>query len=100
MNQKKRNRNRLAAAKCRRKAKRGIDELQQKERDLLRENKMLAAQADALRVEVLQLKTEIFRHKTCDNECISHYIQRNPTQPGMGLCADDTFDSNPSHTTF
>ncbi|KAI1360996.1 hypothetical protein F5Y08DRAFT_315959 [Xylaria arbuscula] len=76
--QKKRNRNRLAAAKCRRKAKRGVDELQEKERDLLRENKMLTAQADALRVEVLQLKTEIFRHGKCDNKCISNYIEKHP----------------------
>ncbi|KAI1418771.1 hypothetical protein F5Y12DRAFT_789603 [Xylaria sp. FL1777] len=88
--QKKRNRNRLAAAKCRRKAKRGVDELQQRERDLLRENKMLNAQACLLREEVLQLKTEILRHNKCDNDYISQYIQRSARQVGIVPAEDST----------
>ncbi|KAI0512805.1 hypothetical protein F5B22DRAFT_294119 [Xylaria bambusicola] len=99
-NQKKRNRNRLAAAKCRRKAKRGVDELQQRERDLLRENKMLSAQACALREEVLQLKTEILRHKKCDNDFISQYIRRSSTQSGVGPSENSTCNSTPSCTEF
>ncbi|RWA05730.1 hypothetical protein EKO27_g9381 [Xylaria grammica] len=92
--QKKRNRNRLAAAKCRKKAKRGVDELQQRERDLLRDNKMLNAQACLLREEVLHLKTEILRHNKCDNDYIRQYIQKidgqgcqqktEPTMPRTG----------------
>ncbi|KAI0976455.1 hypothetical protein F4678DRAFT_417127 [Xylaria arbuscula] len=81
--QQKRNRNRLAAAKCRKKAKRGVDELQQRERDLLRENKMLTAQACILREEVLQLKTEILRHNKCDNDFISQYIRKTAKQVGV-----------------
>ncbi|KAI0468297.1 hypothetical protein F4859DRAFT_210903 [Xylaria cf. heliscus] len=80
--QKKRNRNRLAAAKCRKKAKRGVDDLQQRERDLLRENKMLNAEAGLLRDEVLRLKSEILRHSNCDNDYIHHYIQRAAKQVG------------------
>ncbi|KAI0435590.1 hypothetical protein F4803DRAFT_305725 [Xylaria telfairii] len=80
--QRKRNRNRLAAAKCRRKAKRGVDDLQQRERDLLRENKMLSAEAGLLRDEVLRLKSEILRHGNCDNDYIHHYIQRAARQVG------------------
>ncbi|KAF2972121.1 hypothetical protein GQX73_g1421 [Xylaria multiplex] len=88
--QKKRIRNRLAAAKCRRKAKRGVDELQQKERDLLRENKMLSAQAGLLREEVLLLKTEILRHNECDNDYIRQYIRRSAAQVGKALSGDRT----------
>ncbi|KAI0554358.1 hypothetical protein F4679DRAFT_354576 [Xylaria curta] len=80
--QKKRNRNRLAAAKCRKKAKRGVDDLQQKERDLLRENKMLNAEAGFLREEVLQLKSEILRHSNCDSDYIHHYIQKAAKEIG------------------
>ncbi|TRX91295.1 hypothetical protein FHL15_007900 [Xylaria flabelliformis] len=80
--QKKRNRNRLAAAKCRKKAKRGVDDLQQRERDLLRENKMLNAEAGLLREEVLQLKSEILRHSNCDSEYIHHYIQKAAKEIG------------------
>lgn len=72
---KKRTRNRLAAARCRKKAKRGVDELQQRERDLLRENKMLGAEAYHLREELLLLKCEILRHSACGNDYIHHYIQ-------------------------
>ncbi|KAI8945960.1 hypothetical protein F4801DRAFT_566334 [Xylaria longipes] len=80
--QKKRSRNRLAAAKCRKKAKRGVDDLQQRERDLLRENKLLSAEAGLLREEVLRLKSEILRHGNCDNDNIHHYIQRAANQIG------------------
>ncbi|KAI1747899.1 hypothetical protein F4782DRAFT_551441 [Xylaria castorea] len=85
---KKRNRNRLAAAKCRKKAKRGVDDLQQRERDLLRENKMLNAEAGFLREEVLQLKSEILRHSNCDNDYIHHYIQKAAQQ--IGAQAEDS----------
>ncbi|KAI1739888.1 hypothetical protein F4680DRAFT_420455 [Xylaria scruposa] len=85
--QKKRNRNRLAAAKCRKKAKRGVDDLQQKERDLLRENKMLNAEAGLLREEVLQLKSEILRHSHCDSDYIHHYIQKAAKE--IGAQAED-----------
>ncbi|KAI1121971.1 hypothetical protein F5Y10DRAFT_255153 [Nemania abortiva] len=87
----KRHRNRLAAAKCRRKAKRGVDELQQRERDLLRENKMLSAEAGFLREEVLQLKREILRHSGCNNDCIRQYIQRAAEQVGRAQSDNSTF---------
>ncbi|KAI0541837.1 hypothetical protein GGR58DRAFT_455148 [Xylaria digitata] len=94
--QKKRIRNRLAAAKCRKKARRGVDELQQKERDLLRENKMLSAQACFLREEVLLLKLEILRHSKCDNDYIRQYIQRTAGQVGKALSGDSTLNDIPT----
>ncbi|KAJ8131726.1 hypothetical protein O1611_g1899 [Lasiodiplodia mahajangana] len=86
----KRHRNRLAAARCRKKAKRGVDELQQRERDLLRENKMLSAEAGLLREEILQLKYEILRHSECDNDCIRQYIQRAAEQVGRAESDNST----------
>ncbi|KAI0965723.1 hypothetical protein F4678DRAFT_316620 [Xylaria arbuscula] len=77
--QQKRDRNRLAAVKCREKAKRGVNKLQQRGRDLLMENRMLSVQTCLLREEVLQLKTEILRHDKCDNELISQYIRELPS---------------------
>lgn len=69
-------RNKLAAAKCRERVKRGVDALQRRERDLLRENKKLSSQACSLREEVYQLKCEVLRHSDCNNDCIHRYIQK------------------------
>ncbi|GAW25962.1 hypothetical protein SAMD00023353_1700420 [Rosellinia necatrix] len=74
--------NKLAAARCRRKAKHGEDELQRRERDLLRENRILNVHASLLREEVLQLKHEILRHSQCDTGHIHRYIQRTAEQLG------------------
>ncbi|KAI3320439.1 hypothetical protein HD806DRAFT_538275 [Xylariaceae sp. AK1471] len=88
--QKKRKRNRVAAAKCRKKAKRGLDELQQRERDLLSENRLLSVQACVLRDEVIELRNEILRHSKCDNNYIQQYIQRAAEQVGGAPSKDST----------
>lgn len=87
---KKRTRNRLAAARCRKKAKRGVDELQQKERDLLRENKMLGAEAYLLQEELLSLKCEILRHSACGNNYIRHYIQSAVEEEHVEVQSEDS----------
>ncbi|KAI1201219.1 hypothetical protein F5X97DRAFT_320586 [Nemania serpens] len=87
---KKRTRNRLAAARCRKKAKRGVDELQQRERDLLRENKMLGAEAYLLREELLLLKCEVLRHSACDNDYIRHYIQSAAEEEHVEVQSEDS----------
>jgi hypothetical protein len=92
--QKRRKRNRVAAAKCREKAKKGMDELQQRERDLLQQNKMLNMQLCSLRNEVIELKSEILRHSKCDNECIQQYIQKAAGKIG-GRPSRDTSCGSP-----
>ncbi|KAH8676289.1 hypothetical protein BX600DRAFT_508454 [Xylariales sp. PMI_506] len=69
-----REKNRLAASKCREKSKKYIDELQERERELAAQQQSLAACAAGLREEVLALKHEIFRHGDCDCEFIQKYL--------------------------
>ncbi|RYP47996.1 hypothetical protein DL768_006043 [Monosporascus sp. mg162] len=59
---------RRAAAKCRQKAKRSVSELQNRERELLQQNRYLTAHAGSLREEVINLKNEILRHSHCDSD--------------------------------
>lgn len=66
--------NRLAAAKCRRKSRKSVSKLQERERCLVLENRRLIASATQLRDEVLNLKTEILGHGDCDSDVIKAYI--------------------------
>lgn len=72
-----RERNRIAAHKCRQKNKQSVQELQQQERDLAEKNKVLAAHVGHLKDEVLGLKTEILNHGNCDDELIQNYIAKS-----------------------
>ncbi|KAI1114586.1 hypothetical protein F5Y14DRAFT_413852 [Nemania sp. NC0429] len=87
---KKRIRNRLAAARCRKKAKQDVDELQQRERDLLREYKKLGAELCLLREELVSLKSEILRHSACANEYIRNYIQRAIEEQHVNVQSEDS----------
>ncbi|KAI5927655.1 hypothetical protein F4810DRAFT_706399 [Camillea tinctor] len=71
-----RERNRVAAHKCRQKAKHNVDELQKRERELSQRNKILVDHAGCLREEILGLKTEILRHSSCNSEIIQNYIAK------------------------
>ncbi|KAI1131729.1 hypothetical protein F5Y10DRAFT_261892 [Nemania abortiva] len=69
-----REKNRVAARKCRLRAKQHNAGLQQRERELRRENRRLLDQANGLRDEILNLKDEILRHSACDSSVIQNYI--------------------------
>ncbi|KAI0404896.1 hypothetical protein F4802DRAFT_615307 [Xylaria palmicola] len=69
-----RERNRVAARKCRQKAKQNIAGLQRREKELGQQNRMLQSYVSSLRDEILDLKTEILRHSTCNNAVIQTYI--------------------------
>ncbi|KAJ2975802.1 hypothetical protein NUW58_g8256 [Xylaria curta] len=71
-----RERNRVAARKCREKAKKNATSLQQREKELCRQNKMLQKYVSSLRHEILDLKTEILRHSGCNSSVIQDYIER------------------------
>ncbi|KAI1470175.1 uncharacterized protein F4812DRAFT_470139 [Daldinia caldariorum] len=71
-----RERNRVAAHKCRQKAKQSMSELQTRERELSQQNRMLQEHAGSLRDEILDLKNEILRHSSCDSDIIQNYIAR------------------------
>ncbi|KAH7012687.1 uncharacterized protein B0I36DRAFT_53172 [Microdochium trichocladiopsis] len=67
-------RNRLAARRCREKSKKQIDTLRQQEHELAIQQAELTAQAASLREEVMQLKSEILRHGACDCNFIQKYL--------------------------
>ncbi|KAI1143863.1 hypothetical protein F5Y05DRAFT_362857 [Hypoxylon sp. FL0543] len=69
-----RERNRRAAAKCRKKAKLSQLELQERERTLARQNRLLVATISELKEEVLSLKHEILKHNDCQDELVRNYI--------------------------
>ncbi|OTB05992.1 hypothetical protein M426DRAFT_122162 [Hypoxylon sp. CI-4A] len=71
-----RERNRVAAHKCRQKAKQSMSNLQIRERELSRENRALHQAAGSLRDEILDLKNEILRHSDCNSDVIQKYISR------------------------
>ncbi|KAH9904327.1 hypothetical protein F4778DRAFT_59416 [Xylariomycetidae sp. FL2044] len=83
-----RERNRLAAHKCRQNAKRNVASLEQRQKDLSQRNRFLADQADVLREEVLDLKNEILRHSNCESEVIQNYI--NNAARGIGTTSHTT----------
>ncbi|KAI0163552.1 hypothetical protein BJ166DRAFT_296309 [Pestalotiopsis sp. NC0098] len=66
--------NRIAASKCRKKKKVEETQLEERRRSLQTENTMLQESAAALRNEVLFLKNEVLRHGTCDFAPIQNYI--------------------------
>ncbi|KAK7924352.1 hypothetical protein PG985_006406 [Apiospora marii] len=69
-----REKNRIAASKCRRKKKDEERVLEDRRRMLQVQNAILVDSATSLRAEVLSLKHEILRHGTCDFQPINSYI--------------------------
>ncbi|KAK8020081.1 hypothetical protein PG990_005219 [Apiospora arundinis] len=69
-----REKNRVAASKCRRKKKDEERVLEDRRRMLQVQNAILVDSATSLRAEVLSLKHEILRHGTCDFQPINSYI--------------------------
>lgn len=69
-----REKNRLAASKCRRKKKVEERQLEERRRMLQIQNTILQDSAEALRSEVLMLKHEILRHGSCNFPPINSYI--------------------------
>ncbi|KAK9776951.1 hypothetical protein SCAR479_06352 [Seiridium cardinale] len=67
-----RQKNRLAASKCRENTKKNANDLRDREVELSIEKQALTACAAELKDEVLALKHEIFKHANCD----CHYIQK------------------------
>ncbi|KAI1420376.1 hypothetical protein F5Y12DRAFT_131528 [Xylaria sp. FL1777] len=69
-----RERNRVAARKCRQKAKQNFAGLQRREKELSQQNKVLHSHVGGLRDEILDLKNEILRHSHCNSSVIQNYI--------------------------
>lgn len=70
-----RQRNRVAANKCRKKSKAAIAQLETTERALAEQHASLLATASSLREQVVSLKNEILLHGKCDCDIIQHYLK-------------------------
>lgn len=70
-----RDKNRVAAARCRKKAKVKTGELQQLYQGLYHKNEILQTEMKELREEVLSLKVDILAHGRCDSVVIQQYIR-------------------------
>ncbi|KAI1859867.1 hypothetical protein JX265_010316 [Neoarthrinium moseri] len=69
-----REKNRMAASRCREKSKKLVDDLKKRERDLTAEKKVLKDCVAGLKDEVLSLKHEILRHGNCNCKYIENYL--------------------------
>ncbi|KAI1760445.1 hypothetical protein GGR53DRAFT_509776 [Hypoxylon sp. FL1150] len=72
----KRERNRMAASKCRKKQKLANNELQEKARIMGEKHHCLVAAKASLEEEVIGLKNELLLHGTCSYEPISEYLMQ------------------------
>lgn len=72
-----RQRNRIAASKCRRKSKQKNDIMLERERELEQRHNALKSCVDSLKAEVLDLREEVLKHANCDNEPIQNHITQS-----------------------
>ena len=73
-------RNRVAASKCRQKKKEWTQNLEDRSRQLQKDNNNMLMMIDSLRQEVLFLKGEMLRHSECDNTHIQEYLKTCPSE--------------------
>ncbi|KAL8803774.1 MAG: hypothetical protein Q9182_002984 [Xanthomendoza sp. 2 TL-2023] len=70
-------RNRVAASKCRQKKKEWTQNLENRARDLQKENQSLRIMIDSMRQEMLFIKSEMLKHTTCGCEQIQGWVKSN-----------------------
>ena len=69
-------RNRVAASKCRQKKKEWTQNLENKARELQKNNSSLRLMVDSLRQEVIFLKSEMLKHSSCSCEQIQKFLKQ------------------------
>ena len=72
-------RNRVAASKCRQKKKEWTQNLENRARELQKNNNQLRMVVDSCRQEILFLKGEILKHSQCECESIQSFIKSGAT---------------------
>lgn len=81
-------RNRVAASKCRQKKKEWTQNLENRARELQKNNNMLRLDVESLRQEVLFLKGEMLKHSSCDCSQIQEFM-KSRAGPNSVLDAHD-----------
>ncbi|CAO3611793.1 unnamed protein product [Cunninghamella blakesleeana] len=87
-------RNRLAALKCRQRKKQWLNNLQAKVEFLTNDNEQLQMQTNALREEIMNLKTLLLAHKDCPISQANGFPNLNLTSTGPTT----TTNSHPSNS--
>lgn len=75
-------RNRVAASKCRQKKKAWMADLESEAREAQAKSKQLKHCVSMFREEILQLKTELLKHNTCECTPIRQYLTNEATKLG------------------
>ena len=84
-------RNRVAASKCRQKKKEWTQNLENRARELQKNNTQLRMVVDSCRQEVLFLKGELLKHSQCECEAIQTFIKVGTNKPADPKDKDDIF---------
>lgn len=87
-------RNRVAASKCRQKKKEWTNNLENRARQLQRDNASLRQMVDSCKEEILFLKGEMLKHSSCRSLEVQDYLQRG-NQLFQGSC-DGNIKQEPS----
>ncbi|KAL8664631.1 MAG: hypothetical protein Q9202_002901 [Teloschistes flavicans] len=74
-------RNRVAASKCRQKKKEWTQNLENRARELQKENNHLRMLVDSLRDELVFIKGEILKHTSCDCANIQSWLKSSAASP-------------------
>lgn len=77
-------RNRVAASKCRQKKKAWMQDLEQEAREAQAMSKQLKACVSMFKEEILQLKSELLKHNTCDCTPIRQYLSNEALRLAEG----------------
>lgn len=85
-------RNRIAASKCRQKKKEWTQNLENRARELQKNNTQLRMVIDSCRQEVLFLKGELLKHSQCECESIQAFIKSGANNFADHKQEDDLFD--------
>ena len=84
-------RNRVAASKCRQKKKEWTQNLENRARELQKDNNQLRIVVDSCRQEVLFLKGELLKHSQCECESIQAFIKSGANNFADQKHEDDLF---------
>ena len=83
-------RNRVAASKCRQKKKEWTQNLENRARELQKDNTQLRMVAESCKQEILFLKGEMLKHSQCECESIQTFIKS-----GIKNVADHKYEGDP-----
>ena len=84
-------RNRVAASKCRQKKKEWTQNLENRARELQKNNNQLRAVVESCQEEVLFLKGELLKHSQCDCESIQTFLKSGADSFVEHTLEDDLF---------